>query len=49
MNEYVSARNTAVEFYRGVFRSVIYISVGKAAVMVHRLVNELILIGYSIV
>ena len=47
-NESASARNTVVAFYMGVFWGIIYNSVEKAAVKVYRLVNELILIGYSI-
>ena len=47
-NESASARNTVIAFYMGVFWGIIYNSVEKAAVKVYRLVNELILIGYSI-
>ena len=41
-NESASARNTAVAFYPGVYRGVIYISAGKAvSEMEYRLVSEL--------
>ena len=44
MNESASARNTAVAFYPGVDRGVIYISAGKAASeRIYRLVGELYL------
>ena len=43
-NESASARNTVVAFYRGVYRGVIYISVGKAmSERIYRLVGELYL------
>ena len=42
-NKSPSARSTAVAFYPRVTRGVIYISVGKAVVEEHRLVNELYL------
>ena len=48
MNKSVNARNTVVAFYLEVFRGVIYISAGKAAVDVCRQVDKLILIGYPI-
>ena len=41
-NKSASARNTAVEFYPGVYRGVIYISAGKAvSEKIYRLVGEL--------
>ena len=43
MNKSVSARNTVVAFYPGVYRGVIYISAGKAVMKEYRLVNELYL------
>ena len=43
-NESASARNTAVVFYPGVYRGVIYISAGKAvSERIYRLVGELYL------
>ena len=43
-NESASARNTAVAFYPGVYRGVIYISAGKAmSEKIYRLVGELYL------
>ena len=41
MNKFASAWNTAVAFYSGVYRGVIYISAGKAVMKEYRLVNEL--------
>ena len=44
MNKSASARNTAVAFYAGVYRGVIYISAEKAmSERVYRLVSELYL------
>ena len=44
MNKSASARNTAVAFYPGVYRGVIYISAGKAvSERIYRLVGELYL------
>ena len=43
-NKFASARNTAVAFYPGVYRGVIYISAGKAvSKKIYRLVGELYL------
>ena len=44
MNRSASARNTAVAFYPGVYRGVIYISAGKAmSERIYRSVDELYL------
>ena len=44
MNKSASARNTAVAFYPGVYRGVIYISAGKViSERIYRLVGELYL------
>ena len=44
MNESASARNTAIAFYPGVYRGVIYISAGKAmSEKIYKLVGELYL------
>ena len=44
MNRSASARNTAVTFYPGVYRGVIYISTGKAmSERIYRSVGELYL------
>ena len=41
MNKSANAQNTAIAFYPGVYRGVIYISAGKAVMKEYRLVNEL--------
>ena len=44
MNKSANAQNTAIAFYPGVYRGVIYISAGKAVNEgVYRLVDELYL------
>ena len=43
-NKFASARNTAVAFYPGVYRGVIYISAGKTvSEKIYRFVGELYL------